>query len=591
MADAGKKILTDAEMAAIDATPIAQPQAMVAQNSPSKKILSDEEMAAIDASSASNTPSGLTSLIRGGGQGVTMGYGDELEGGGEALYDKLVGNAPNKSLGDLYSQHTAGARAANEAAQKAHPYLYAGGNIGGGVLSTLATGGLGTEAAIAKAGLTGAKLAAARIAAGSAQGALASVGYGNADNVKDAEDDAIHGAKVGGAVSVGGELLRKFLNPAGLRETADNARVRSLNPNAPQYGSIIKTEQKLAEAARKAPQVATDVAADDSSAVGQTVNPIGTRQSIAKTMKDYDVGGSLQNKLEKFQDVNDAAGKGIEDTMSGLDASHVSPDINPQNLAEEIQAKFADPIEGFKSQSSSHKAVSDIVEDIKNNFNGDDFATLQKIKKFVGDQSNWDSAKSSDTNSLLKQVSGFVKGKIEDAVDQGADSLGNKDILSNYLKSKKDYGNSEIAKNILTGSTARQQSAQGLSLGDAVVASGELAAGRPLKAAATLGAYKATKLYGNNIKAGVYDYAADSIDNAANIIKPATNVGAAAVSKIGADKLADIIRSTPEALGPWGKQLSDALARGGASLGATNFMLQQTSPEYRQHISKLTGGN
>lgn len=58
-------------------------------------------------------------------------------------------------------------------------------------------------------------------------------------------------------------------------------------------------------------------------------------------------------------------------------------------------------------------------------------------------------------------------------------------------------------------------------------------------------------------------------------------------SKISlSDNLADIVQKAPQMLGKFAKPLQDAAARGGNSLAATNFVLQQTNPEYREMMLK-----
>lgn len=56
---------------------------------------------------------------------------------------------------------------------------------------------------------------------------------------------------------------------------------------------------------------------------------------------------------------------------------------------------------------------------------------------------------------------------------------------------------------------------------------------------------------------------------------------------VGADKLADIVSMSPQALGRYSKVLQDAAQRGGQSLAITNYVLQQSDPEYRKHINNL----
>lgn len=61
----------------------------------------------------------------------------------------------------------------------------------------------------------------------------------------------------------------------------------------------------------------------------------------------------------------------------------------------------------------------------------------------------------------------------------------------------------------------------------------------------------------------------------------------ASSSAVALDSIADIVLKAPQALGKFAKPLQDATARGGNSLGATHFILQQTNPEYREILRKV----
>jgi hypothetical protein len=50
------------------------------------------------------------------------------------------------------------------------------------------------------------------------------------------------------------------------------------------------------------------------------------------------------------------------------------------------------------------------------------------------------------------------------------------------------------------------------------------------------------------------------------------------------DKVSNLLQTNPQALGKYAKPLSDAIARGPAALASTNFLLQQTDPEYRKLV-------
>lgn len=103
-------------------------------------------------------PGYIESALRGLKQGATFGFGDEITG---ALESALTSKT--------YKQARDEARANDAAAAEANPLTYGAGEIGGGLATTLATGG---AAGGALAGLKGAALAGAAYGAGSSDADL-----------------------------------------------------------------------------------------------------------------------------------------------------------------------------------------------------------------------------------------------------------------------------------------------------------------------------------------------------------------------------------------------------------------------------------
>src|SRR5690606_24409579 len=65
------------------------------------------------------------------------------------------------------------------------------------------------------------------------------------------------------------------------------------------------------------------------------------------------------------------------------------------------------------------------------------------------------------------------------------------------------------------------------------------------------------------------------------LVMPRTASSAAVIS----DNLSKVLKATPEVFGKFAKPLQEAAARGGNSLAATHFVLQQTQPEYRALVN------
>ncbi len=139
----------------------------------------------------------LQDLLRGGAQGATFSFADELTGAGEAGLDVLKDPTKLKQMLELYEQHRDESRQNFKAARERSPYATFAGEMLGG----LAVPGIGA----AKAGLTGAKtvgqaaLQGAKV--GAAGGALYGAGSSEADVLSgDFVQDVATGGVIGGAL-------------------------------------------------------------------------------------------------------------------------------------------------------------------------------------------------------------------------------------------------------------------------------------------------------------------------------------------------------------------------------------------------------
>jgi hypothetical protein len=134
---------------------------------------------------AQGGPSAGEALGRGAVQGATLGFGDELSGLGGAL-GTMAGSSPivqardpalqaklerGPTFGQAYRETRDEARAANEAARAAHPWLYGGAEIAGSALP-MAAGGMAAKAA---------GMAVGPVAGSAATGAAMAAGGSNAD--------------------------------------------------------------------------------------------------------------------------------------------------------------------------------------------------------------------------------------------------------------------------------------------------------------------------------------------------------------------------------------------------------------------------
>lgn len=145
----------------------------------SPDFITDEQMAQLQSPVTPEPISKSESLVRGGLQGLTAGFGDEMAGGLEAGKDVLTTDKTLSDLAALYSQHRDESREANKAAQEANPYSYGAGQVAGGIGTAMLPGLNAMSAAKGAAllgGATGAGLSEAQdvsgLAADTATGAI-----------------------------------------------------------------------------------------------------------------------------------------------------------------------------------------------------------------------------------------------------------------------------------------------------------------------------------------------------------------------------------------------------------------------------------
>lgn len=178
-----------------------------------------------DVGQAAGEGSDLMDVARGAGQGLSMGFADELYGAAKALPSVLDGK---QAFLDKYRQEQKAAEEAYEASKERSPFLTGGAELGGAILSGFATGGLGAGGKAAQGASKLAKignLAKGAAIAGAVEGAGKSKG-GEGEVLEDILAGGTFGAVTGATLGAGGEIAK------GLRGTA--AKIAEESPFARQ---------------------------------------------------------------------------------------------------------------------------------------------------------------------------------------------------------------------------------------------------------------------------------------------------------------------------------------------------------------------
>jgi hypothetical protein len=245
---------------------------------------------ATPAEPAKPEPSTSEALARGVAQGATAEFGDELAGlaaaspvqapwwlpgakmgqvglgGARLLAEKVAPGLVGTGGGEAYDRTVADQRAANAAAQEAHPIASFAGNLGGALLSAPATPML---APLKGAGI--ARAAGNLAVTGAAYGGLAGAGAGEGDLVERLPS-AVGGAVAGGLLTpplgglaagagkVGGFVADHIAASRNPQKVSDRIVARALEADQADAGAL--AQQITADQARPAAEVQNLTAAD-----------------------------------------------------------------------------------------------------------------------------------------------------------------------------------------------------------------------------------------------------------------------------------------------------------------------------------------
>lgn len=182
-------------------------------------------------------PGSFISGARGLGQGLSLGYSDELVGALQGLTGKLTGEEGD--LAELYREYRDIERAKNLASEEAHPWLYGGGNVAGGLATALVPGAaIGT-------GLKGALAAGALAAGGTSEADLT---QGETEGLaKDVAGGAVLGGALHGAGTLAGKGLKFLSETQPVESFSKGFSQGAKGVNLASQPQLRETEKKLFE--------------------------------------------------------------------------------------------------------------------------------------------------------------------------------------------------------------------------------------------------------------------------------------------------------------------------------------------------------
>jgi len=550
------------------------------------RYLTDEDMMG-----SSFTP--MQSGLLGAAQGALMGYPDELESAGRALYEIATGPDELKDLLARYKQiRDEEVRPRYERAERENPGIFMAGMMGGGGASMLIPGvGLAKGAgALAKAGQA------------AAMGGLAGGGYSEADltegEVGDLATDVGIGAGIGGASQYGIDKLARggagLLNQAktGIAEKAtQKAAERAVKAATGQnIGALRKIAQsthqgagdiqKLEKGLRKVGEdIIEERLPSGKPLLTGTENVETLAPKLAETRKFY--GGELGKvgkAVDAFYPQGAVDGKRMADRLRSY-ADELVPNEKGKALKTRIY-KEAENLEGegmltferakdWKNQFK-HKATDadilvsdqDVTNKIRNIIGTQMDETADALEKRIGQRL----AQDVPENMPLKGTELVVRDEvIPGETRQGLERV--RDLLGSYQKLKGKYGSFKQA-----GDAASDRALKNLS--NRLVSPSDYGTG--IGAGATMGLMTGEPITGAIVAA---------LAGGAN--KLARERGSAA-GAVTLRKIAEIAKSNPDFVQRWGNVFMKAAERGPAAMAATHAALLKI-PNYRSQFE--TGGN
>lgn len=480
-----------------------------------------------DFSDVQETPepevSKLESFGRGGAQGLSFGFADELTGALESM------------IGDKsYEQARDESRANYTKAEEANPKTFVAGQIAGAVAPAIVA-----PEAMAVNSLKGM----------AALGAVDALGRSEADltkgDISGAAKDTARGAATGlvaGAVGKGISAAGEHLLPA-LKKLATEGGESALGLNT----QAIKRMPGAMGGVEKAEEVADFAMSGNKALAGKSIiDPMSNTKSM----------------WEKATKVRDAAGSDIGDVLTQMDQSGTVP----QPILEEIYQAISKEKTRLSEMAgdlgdtavSQYRKAEDAFLKHATNPNGMTFEKLGEFKKVIGDIA-YKHGSPLESKAALQDVYTAVNSGLEKAVDVVSETAGNTELPVAYKAAKKAYDMSLRAIDALEGKAAKEAGGKWVGFGDVMVGGiGSAIGGVPGMIAAVAG------------KRAIEARGAQTIGK---------------VSHTMSEKLERALTANPQILGKYLPMLQQAAQRG--QLAATNYVLQQRDPEYAETLKKL----
>lgn len=341
-----------------------------------------------------STPGYGESLLRGGAQGLSLGFADELAGAGGSALDAIKGS--DSSLVANYIKNRDAYRAEDAAAKAANPKTFLGGQIGGG-LATAAIPGLNIGAA---------ETLGARALGAAGLGAVSALGNSKADLTQGDYGGAAKDTAIGGAL--GGALqpaIEKVVAPA-------------VGAVASKVGDLAGWAGKKAlNTAFDVPEGVTERYLANPEAVNNALSPEGVSQKLADTLGEVrgDTGAAQEAAMSTLSKSRDTSGMPVSDAVDILSKFN---DPDAKAMIQKLQEGYAQRANGIAPEADAGFLSEAEMHDVKK--------TLQGL-------TDWKKPLPTADQSLARQASGDINNTLKSNNNDYQAAMGD---LSQNIQSK-----------------------------------------------------------------------------------------------------------------------------------------------------------
>jgi hypothetical protein len=395
--------------------------------------------------------------------------------------------------------------------------------------------------------------ARAKMGASAAMGAAQAVGYGEPTTVGEAAKDVALGGGLGLVTGAAGVGLEKAVQP-GTMKTVRDEMARRMAGFTKRFLKTPQTREKVADAVEtgikekilvpgKNAQEMFDAALQKEQEAGDVIGAF-LRQESAGTKASIGRKGAQTLKAQFLFDPEEAVAhlEKIRKNLPPRRAGHVEAYHDALDKAIETVTSWGDyPIAWDKAN---------------------------EIKTLLQNSAGFGKQTSNAIDRFNKQIAHEYLDFLDTKLEQVASARGHMPNFEGFIRAKKVYGDMQTLKKGLDEAISQQQGNRLIGMMPGLF--GIMGAGAGGAAAGGTGGMMGA---GAGMIAG----------KLADVYGPGYTAA-------GAQWLMDLLKKSPQSLGKYAGQLSQAAQRGGQALAVQHYVLQQQDPDYQKRIQELQNG-